>query len=182
MVIANRLRQPADGCGSWRFDYFWRLDVPAIGREGNCPLCHSLQLADEFSSSLAATNAKQVIRNWRQRWGAQSPMDSWNGGIHPLPLTREERGTKYCYRANMSKKGLQYKHFTEIDLIRSTGLIIHVSELHAMTGRDDYCLKKILEHKEPEIRIELAVCQLLLFGNEFDNDIRIELIITLIKE
>jgi len=176
MVIVNRLRQPADGYGKEQIGYYWRLDVPVIGREGNCPLCHALHLTEAFASSLAATNAKQEIMDWNRRWGARSPMYNWSGGIHPLPLKTPERRTKYCYRL---KDG---DHLSEIDLIRSTGLIIHVSELHAMTGRDDYCLKKIREHDEPEIRVELAASQLMLFGNEFDMDVRVELIRTLIRE
>ena len=182
MVIANRLRQPADGHGSSRVDYYWRLDVPVMGREGNCPLCHALQLAEAFSCSLATSNAKQEIKDWRQRWGARSPIDNWSGGVHPFPLMKAERGTKYCYRANPDTTSTDDKHLTEIDLIRSTGLTIHVSELHAMTGRDDYCQKKIKEHNESEIKVELAASQLLLFGNEFDMDIRIELVQTLIRE
>lgn len=182
LVIANRLRQPADGRGEEWLDYYWRLDVPVMGREANCPLCHALHLAEAFSSSLAATNARDEIRTWRQRWGEISPLNNWSAGIHPSPLGTPERETRYCYRQDLQTINNEDKHLARIDLIRSTGLVVHVTELHAMTGRDDYCLKKIKEHSEPEIKVELAASQLLLFGSEFDLDIRVELVKTLIRE
>jgi hypothetical protein len=183
VVIANRLRQPADGLGNERLDYYWRLDVPVMGHQVNCPLCHALHLAETFSGLLAATIAKREIQRWRHLWGETSPLDNWSAGLRPLPLSTSKRGTRYCYRQNLSgTKSEDEKHLAIIDLIRSTGLAIHITELHAMTGRDDYCLKKIYKHKEPEIRVEIAASQILLFGNEFDLDIRLELIKTLIRE
>lgn len=181
VVVANRLRYSADGDGDELLDYYWRFDVPAMGQEGNCPLCHALHLIIEFSSLLASTNAKKEIMYWREAWGEASPFEKWSAGLRPLLLSKPERGTRYCYRQT-SKPDEEEKHFSQIDIIRSTGLSIHVAELHAMTGRDDYCLKKINEHEEPEIRIELASTQLLLFGNEFDIDISFDLVKTLLQE
>lgn len=182
-VIANRLRQPADGFGKERLDYFWRLDLPVMGRGGNCPLCHYLDLANQLLCSLTANNAKKEIMDWRQRWGETSPLDNWSSGLRPLPLLTPEKETRYCYRQTLEgTTSEEEKYLARINLIRSTGLSIHVAELHAMTGRDDYCLKKIREHSEPEIRIELAASQLLLFGNEFDIDISVELVKVLITE
>lgn len=174
MVIVNRLRQPSEGSDCEHLNYYWRLDLPVMGREGNCPLCHALHLTKTLSSSLVTTNAKNEIKKWLHQWSDISP-DNWSAGLRPLPLAEIKR-KKYCYRQSSKE------YMSEIDLSRSTGLTIHVSELHAMTGRDDYCLKKIDEHKEPEIRVELAASQILLFGNEFDQDVRIELVKTLIRE
>lgn len=151
MVIANRLRQPADGDGDDGLDYYWRLDLPVMGREGNCPLCHSLQLAEGFSSSLASNNAKKEILNWKGRWGEMSPLDNWSGGLRPLPLEAPEREKKYCYRQSLTSTSEDEKYLARIDLIRSTGLSIHVAELHAMTGRDDYCLKKSVNIRSPKL-------------------------------
>lgn len=180
VVIVNRLRQPAHGVENELLSYYWRLDVPVMGHEGNCPLCHTLNLAEAFSNSLASTNAKNEIIRWKCLWGETSPLDNWSAGLRPLPLGTPEIGEEYCYRQNANNK--DEKHLARIDLIRSTGLSINVTELHAMTGRDDYCLEKIKEHNEPEIRVELAASQILLFGNEFDLDIRVELIKILIRE
>jgi hypothetical protein len=181
VVIANRLRQPAEGCDKKSLEYYWRFDVPVIGQEGNCPLCHALNLADAFSTSLAASNAKWEIVEWRRRWGATSPLNNWSLGLRPLPL--ESQGEKkFCYRQNLNSNSEEGRYLTKIDLIRSTGLAIQVTELHAMTGKDDYCFKKISEQSEPEIRVELAASQLLLFGNEFDQNMRVELVKTLITE
>lgn len=180
LVIVNRLRQPAEGHVNEHIDYYWRLDLPLMGREGNCPLCHALNLVESFSGSLASTKAKDKIRAWKHRWGNISPLDNWSSGLRPVPLA-STKSIKYCYRQNRMTTE-EEKYMAKIDLIRSTGLSIHVAELHAMTGRDDYCLKKIREYSEPEIRIELAASQLLLFGDEFDQDIRVELVQTLIRE
>ncbi|MCL5238086.1 MAG: phosphoribosyltransferase [Nitrospirae bacterium] len=182
MVIVNRLRQPADGYKEERVDYYWRLDLPVMGREGNCPLCHALSLSESFSCSLSAPYAKEEIRHWGYRWGSASPLNNWSRGLRPLPLVNPEMATRYCYRQSPETLNEEAKHLAKIDLIRSTGLALHVAELHAMTGRDDYCLKKIREHGEPEIRCELAASQLLLFGNEFDLDVRVELVKILIRE
>jgi hypothetical protein len=181
LVIANRLRQPADGYGIEHLKYFWRLDLPEMGREGNCPLCHALDLANAFKNSLASKNAKSEIEYWILQWGETSPLNNWSGGLHPIPLEKIER-KKYCYRYNREAPNKEGKYLTEIDLIRSTGLAIHIAELHAMTGRDDYCLKRSNVQEDPEIRIELAASQLFLFGNEFDLDVRIELVQMLIRD
>lgn len=182
MVIANRLRQPSDGDGSMRLDYYWRLDVPVMGREGNCPLCHAIDLVKEFIGALASLDAKQEVRAWIRQWEDVSPIDNWNRGVRPLPLTSPELNKKYCCRLDQASSNGAREYLTQVDVIRSTGLAINVSELHAMTGRDDYFLKKICDHHEPEVRLELAASQLLLFGNEFDVDVRITLVQVLIRE
>jgi hypothetical protein len=182
MVIANRLRQPSDGDGTMRVDYFWRLDVPVMGREGNCPLCHAIDIAKEFIGALASQDAKREVQSWMSHWEGVSPIDNWNRGVRPLPLANPELSKKYCCRLSQEPSAREPEYLTRIDVVRSTGLAVHVSELHAMTGRDDYFLKKIQEHSEPEVRLELAASQLLLFGNEFDVDVRIALVQTLLRE
>jgi hypothetical protein len=180
LVIANRLRRPSDDGGAMRVDYYWRLDVPVMGREGNCPLCHAIDLAKEFEGALASSDAKNEVQAWMQQWKEVSPIDNWNQGMRPLPLANPELGKKYCCRLSPSATRPQY--LTQVDVVRTTGLAIHVSEIHAMTGRDDYFLKKVKEHHEPEVRVELAASQLLLFGNEFDMDVRVILVKELIRE
>ena len=182
VVVVNRLRQPADSKGNGWLDYYWRLDVPAMGREGNCPLCHALNLAESFSASLVSSIAIDSIKKWRRQWGEVSPLNNWSAGIHPMPLITLERQTKYCYRRDLEVDDECKKYFARIDIIRSSGLVAHITELHAMTGRDDYCIKKIIEHNEHEIRIEIASSQILLFGSEFDMDVRLDLVVTLIRE
>ena len=158
VVIANRLRQPYDGRGKERLSYFWRLDLPIMGHEGNCPLCHAVQLVDSFSSLLASSKYVNNLKIWTISWLKTSPINSWNEGLYPLPLRKPELGTKYCYRKSL-KKSDGDNHFANLDLIRSTGIVIHISELHAMTGRDDYCLKKIKEHIELfNLLIEFFFC------------------------
>lgn len=175
LVVANRLRQPAEKVGVPCPAFYWRLDVPTMGRDGTCPLCNALHLAEGFKGALAADNARQEISEWMSHWEQTSPLDNWSAGLRPLPLSAPEKNKGYCYRKTLPAQQ-EEKYLVRIDIFRSTGLVIHASELHAMTGRDDYCLEKLREHKEPEVRVELAVSQIFMFGNEFDIDIRIALV------
>ena len=181
LVIANRLRQPSEGIGGSRLIYYWRLDLPVMGREGNCPLCNALKVTDSLLYLLTATNAKNEIHQWQKKWKDSSTLNNWSKGLPPLPLTQAET-KNYCYRRKNISTNCEGKYLAQIELLRSTGLCIHISEIHAMTGRDDYCLKKISEQTEPEIIVEIAASQLLLFGSEFDIDIRLALVKTLIRE
>jgi hypothetical protein len=181
VVVANRLRRPAETFGHESLDYYWRFDLPVMGREGKCPLCYALQLAGSFASSLVAVNAKNEVAAWQRRWRQMSPLDDWSAGLQSLPLSNPKLGTRYCFRYEMPGPE-DSRYLAQIDLVRSTGLAAHLAELHAMTGRDDYGLLKIAEHDEPEIRIELGASQLLLFGDEFDQDIAVELLHALIRE
>jgi hypothetical protein len=180
VVITNRLRHPTDGHNYPKIEYFWRLDIPIMGREGSCPFCHALHLIDAFSNSLAATNAKNEIHNWKAMWSSTSPSDNWSAGLQPIPLRKPERKKPYCYRIN-SSKDVEQNFQAEIDITRSTGRVIHISELYAMTGRDDYSIKKIADHNEPEIKVEIAASQLFIYGNELDQKIRFDLLKALMQ-
>lgn len=166
LIIANRMRTPAEAPN---IDYYWRFDVPTMGREGHCPLCNALRLAENFSRSLVARSAAyNDLRDWMRHWAKVSPLSRWDKGLNPMPLAQILR-KKYCYRIEATK------HLTEIPICRSTGLVAHSAEIHAMTGRDDYGLSKIREQTCPEIRVELAATHILLFGDEFDQDVVIDL-------
>jgi hypothetical protein len=209
VVIVNRLRQPADGVGTMFVQYFWRMDIPVMGRDGSCPLCNAINLTEEFAKALAHNEAKTEVQRWKQQWEAVSPIINWSRGVKPVPLANPELGKKFCVRMNESG---DFMHEFNLNLTYSTGLAAHVAELYAMTGRDNYFLKKIKEHRikdhgkeksevrveqgenqlslfddkepeveEPEVCVELAASQLLLFGDESDMKIRIKLIKALIR-
>jgi hypothetical protein len=181
VVIVNRLRQPAEATGSERIEYFWRLDVPTMGHDGNCPLCNAVDRVSSFSTNVVTKAAKAQLDEWKKTWQPISPLTDWTAGLAPTPLKPSRYKVRFCYRQDFSGSE-EDKYLEHIDLIQSTGAVIHVSELHAMTGADDYVIRKIDEQQEAAVRIELAVSQILLFGNEFDQDIHLKLIQRLIKE
>lgn len=162
VLIANRLRLPSE---TRAVEYYWRIDIPTMGREGSCPLCHSLDLARSFSAHIV-TNSPSLnnLQCWVREWSTASPITKWDAGLNPIPLAPHYKD--FCYRRNNKPK-----YLTKIPIFRSTGLTIHAAEIHAMTARDDYGLKKIRELNEPAIQVELAASQLLLFGNELDQDL-----------
>jgi hypothetical protein len=172
VLIANRLRLPAE---TGTIEYFWRLDVPTMGHEGNCPLCGALNQTRTFSQHLVkGSSAASTIQAWLRAWDPASPITKWDAGLNPIPLAPDTK--KYCHRNN--------KFLADIHIVRSTGLTIHAAEIHAMTACDDYGLRKIREKTKGDktkldaaVKIELAASQLLLFGNELDQDLIIDFVV-----
>lgn len=162
VAIANRLRLPAE---TGTVKYFWRLDVPTMGREGNCPLCQAIDAAKSFSKSMIpGSEAHKDLLQWINAWSAASPLSKWDAGLDPLSLGNVQL-KQYCYSPR------EKRYLAQIPISQSTGLMIHAAELHAMTAIDNYGLKKIHEQDDPAIRIGLAASQLLLFGDELDSDL-----------
>lgn len=162
LTLANRLRLPAE---TGAITYYWRLDVPTMGREGSCPLCQATEFARSFASCMVQpSEGHSAFMRWLDAWAPVSPLNKWHAGLDPIPLA-ERQNKKYCYRPS------QKKYLTEIPIFRSTGLMIHAAEVHAMTASDSYGVKKLREQTDPAIKVGIAASQLLLFGNEFDKDI-----------
>ncbi|PIY51906.1 MAG: hypothetical protein COZ01_09550, partial [Zetaproteobacteria bacterium CG_4_10_14_0_8_um_filter_55_43] len=169
LTIANRLRLPSE---TKSIEYYWRLDVPTMGREGSCPLCQALNAGRSFATGLVKpSEAFGTFMRWINAWEPASPLNNWHYGLDPLPLRDRGKPKKYCYRPSEKK----YKD--ELDIFRSTGLMVHAAELHAMTATDNYGLRQIRKHIDPAIKIGVAASQLLLFGDEFDQDIIRDLLI-----
>lgn len=168
LTIVNRLRLPAETAA---VKYFWRLDMPTIGREGNCPLCQALDTARSFGERMVhSSEANKDLLRWISAWESASPLSRWDAGLDPLPLAARQ-SKHYCYQPSSRK------YLAEIPIYRSTGLMIHSAELHAMTASDNYGLKNIRKLNDPAIKIGLAVSQLLLFGDEFDHDVVRDLVV-----
>lgn len=162
VTIANRLRLPAE---TGAVKYFWRLDIPTMGRSGICPLCQALEVASSLAGKMVPSSAAyEDVQSWITEWSHVSPLNEWDAGLNPLPL-QNIKEKNYCYRPS------SVKHLCKIRLSRSIGLVIHAAEIHAMTASDDYGLKKIREQNDPAIQIELATSQLLLFGDELEQDL-----------
>ncbi len=170
-IIVNRLRLPAEMEN--RINYYWRLDVPTMGREGSCPLCQAINTGRSFTSSLVkGSKAYETLQEWINIWATASPLNSWHSGLEPLPLRNQEDTKKFCW--SPSKQRYQIEN---LPIKRSTGLMIHSSELHAMTAIDTYGNDAINSHADPAIKVGLAASQLLLFGDEFDHELTSEIII-----
>lgn len=162
LTIVNRLRLPAV---TTTVRYFWQLDVPTIGRNGNCPLCQALDAAKTFAGRIVSSSeAHREMLRWISAWSEVSPLNRWDAGLDPLPLNARQI-KHYCYKPDTGE------YQANIPVFRSTGLMVHAAELHAMTTSDNYSLKKIKEQPDPAIKIGLAVSQLLLFGSELDQDL-----------
>ncbi|TXG77070.1 hypothetical protein E6Q11_03400 [Candidatus Dojkabacteria bacterium] len=182
LVIVNRWRLPSINGGEAQLDYYWRLDVPVMGRAGNCPLCHAISLARQFAAALCSKDKKDEINSWISSWEAAAPHSNWHRGLTPIVLDKPEIGKRYCCRLSSNDESTEIEFLTAINITRSTGLAINISELHAMTGRDDYFVRKASRHGQPDVRLEIAASQLLLFGHELDADVRAELVKVLISE
>jgi len=58
VLIANRLRLPAE---AGKIKYFWRMDIPTMGREGTCPLCHGLNQVKSFSKKIKGSSLDSFL-------------------------------------------------------------------------------------------------------------------------
>lgn len=165
-VILDRMRLPSSEHAFNEYRYYWKIDLPPIGQDGNCPLCHSIDYFTGFKEQLSNPFYRETIDEWNLFWRKESPTSDWFKGLKPLPLNNKPYDKKYCFDTETDK------HRQEISLTRTNGLITHVSELHAMTGADDYVIDRINRFERGvdeslEVKIELIVSQILLFSSEF---------------
>lgn len=166
-VIMNRMRSPSLKSLSGQMQYYWRVDVPPIGREGSCPLCHAIEILKVFKNKLCVNDYLQVVSNWADFWRKATPISEWHKGLKPLPLNNTNYKKNYCFDQK------DFKHKDRIHITRTNGLITHVSELHSMTGADDYVVDRINKmeaniDESIETKVELISSQLLLFCSEYD--------------
>lgn len=166
-VIVNRLRLPSE---SRKINYFWRLDIPTMGKQGVCPWCHSLNVAKSLANKMVAdTKEHQDIKSWIEKWSKANTINEWHKGLEPIQL-KQRLYKNFTYRCDGNNEN--GNHTQRVPIYRSIGLIIHALQIHAMTASDDYGLRKIREtSQEPEIKIEIAVSQLMLFGDELDTNL-----------
>ncbi len=172
-VIANRLRLPSE---SGKINYFWRLDLPIMGRQGVCPWCHALNAAKSLANKMVPEAKEyQDILSWIGIWSKANTINEWHKGLEPIQL-KNRVYKNFTYRGKES--GDDGSHTQRVPIYRSIGLTIHTLQIHAMTASDDYGLRKIREQdQEPEIKIEIAVGQLMLFVDELDISLILHVII-----
>lgn len=185
LSIMDRLRMPLQVPVSNRHKSYWRLDLPRLGSSEMCPICKPLELIDKFIKELSSTNAIARIKEWQVKWKALPYFHPVSDhGLNPTPIDYMEKKfgirkdeTTGEYEQIISQSDLELKRKNEIEIRNSLGLSLFVTELHAMTARDDLAIKYCKKYKlSAPAKIELVSSQLLLFGNEYSRSTRFDLV------
>lgn len=181
LVMLDRQRLPsADHVDGKRHLCYWRLDVPTMGGEAHCPLCHAIERAKDFRHNLTSDIHQQRVDTWIRLWSAVNPATQWgDNGLHPIALTlnKYERRFGLKMAADGSGESRQIGDETQqIRLSTTAGLVAWCAELHALTSRDDLALRELQRETLPaDVRIQLISSQLLMFSGELDQSLAIEL-------
>jgi hypothetical protein len=189
LSITDRFRLPLHVQDKFRHKSYWRLDVPRLGSADMCPICKAIDILDNFkanlTSNLAIRRIDDIIGNWKviSYFGPVS-----DHGIKPTPINPVEKklGIKFnestkTFEQIISKDDKDKGIRNQILLRNSLGLTIYVSEMHAMTSRDDLALKLIhsLTALSAVAKIELICSQLLLFPNEYSKRVQFDMVMEL---
>lgn len=189
LSITDRFRLPFKVPDKTKHRSYWRLDLPRLGNADTCPICKGIELVDNFKNELASKFSIDRISIWKEKWKAISYFNSLaDHGIRPTPITTTEKkfGIEYDEETKsfiqIVSKGDKEKNIkNQIELKNSLGLTLYVTELHAMTSRDDLALKlcKKIKDLSAPAKIELLSSQLLLFPNEYSKNIQFEMVLSL---
>lgn len=169
---------------------FWRLDAPALGSPGHCPLCRGLGRVAELAKGLISREMRARAGRWQDIWRERNPATEWgDSGLNPIPVALREARRKFgIVPRDDSPSGYRQAGGKEqqIQLTNSAGLAAWVTELYSVTAQDDLVGRLIVnETLEPEARIQLVSSQLLLFSHEFDGELAEEMgfhLITALRE
>ncbi|MCI0724677.1 MAG: phosphoribosyltransferase, partial [Acidobacteria bacterium] len=173
LVLLDRQRLPsADHVGGKRHVCYWRQDVPSMGSRAHCPLCQALSRVQDLSTSIVSQEHRRRIESWLKHWKAHNPTTDWSEGLRPSPISLLKADRKFGIVPDEKQPGV-YRQIGDdsqrIRLSNSAGLVAWVTELHAMTSRDDLPLSLLQkENLDPEVRIQLVASQLLLYFGELD--------------
>ena len=179
LAMVDRQRFPsADHVKAENHYCYWRLDIPSLGSNHNCPLCHARGRVYDLADALADSMYKDRIQSWRDDWRPLNPAtQQWgDGGLRPIPLWLKKPERKFSIEPDPDKPGAYRQiggDLQKIKITNTSGLVAYVSELHSITSHDDLALRIINkeEHLPHEARIQLLASQLLLFSGEFDRDL-----------
>lgn len=160
---------------------FWRLDAPALGSPGHCPLCRGLMRVKELAERLTGRELRARADHWQEIWNERNPATEWgDSGLKPISVELHKSSRKFgIVPRKDSPSGYRQAGGDEhqIQLINSAGLVAWVTELHSVTARDDL-VSRLIEKEDglsPEARIQLVASQLLLFFGEFDAHLAVEM-------
>lgn len=188
LTLLDRQRLPSSDYIRENNQSYWRFDVPSLGSESSCLLCQALSHAENIKNVIIDTYSKKRISEIINEWQPSNPISSWAQGLKQKEITLKEKKKKFGLKKKPDTSG-QYEqrggNNEKIEIVTSTGLVAYISELHSMTSRDDLplaILNKPHEYPlEDSCQIELIVSQLLLFPNEFDETLAIELTLRLFE-
>lgn len=189
LSITDRFRLPLHVQDKYRHKAYWRLDVPRLGSADMCPICKAIDILENFKGNLSSTLATKRIERIIESWKVVSYFDPVSDhGLKPTPIQPVEKklGIKFNKNTNQFEqiisdldrnRGVK----NQILLRNSLGLTIYVSEMHAMTSRDDLALSLIhsLPNLSPVAKVELLCSQLLLFPNEYSKRVQFEMVFAL---
>lgn len=172
IAMLDRQRLPSTcHIAAGRRTCYWRLDVPTLGGDDHCPLCHSLSRVQAFQRQLAFPD---LLTPWLDSWRERNPTTEWgSAGLRPAYLNLRKRERKF----SIERRSMQSREYRQVggdsqlvSLTNSAGLACWMTEMHVNTARDD--LATTFPEREPDlspqVRIELLASQLLLFTGEFD--------------
>jgi len=161
---------------------YWRLDMPKLGHKSSCLLCRGLNKLKHLKKHLVSDILLDRIEEIEKQW---SPVyryedSSSDHGISAIDfdfLNEEQRElfTKtFSIYVNEAGKSVQIGGIeNKIKLTNSYGATIYCSEIHAMTTRDNICLKICNEDIPAEAKLQILSYNLLLFNHEFSFDIKL---------
>lgn len=157
--------------------YYWRWDVPPLGKAITCPLCRAIDQARELSSRLWNEEAKKEVGKWVDNWEERQVTTHWSRhGLDPasLPDDRVITFGKEWEAGRSQPKKYPLKHTT------TTGLAATVMEIMRTTSYKEVGLKLARspwgdeyqgdKNKWREAKLEILVCQLLLYFDDFEED------------
>lgn len=159
---------------------YWRLDLPSLGGNHNCPLCNARRRVGDLSDDLTQPKHRERVESWRNSWRPLNPATEWgDGGLHPIPVSLNKPERKFSIELDPERPG-KYRQIggndNMITLTNTAGLVAYVSELHSVTSHDDLAMRLLKKEKlSPEGQIQLLTSQLLLFAGEFDRDLAYDL-------
>lgn len=162
---------------------YWRLDAPALGSQGHCPLCRGLGRAIDLSQRLYIRENRVRVHSWQENWSERNPATEWgDGGLRPIPFDLEKAERKFGIVPDEPDKKYSARYRQAggrdqmIRLTNSVGLAAWITELYSITSRDDLPLRLLqTEDLSPEVKIQILSTQLLLFFGEFDTELATDL-------
>lgn len=186
LVLVDRQRFPsAHHVDGSRHLCYWRLDIPPMASERDCPLCAARTVAKQMADGLLIREQdKARVSSWCDTWRPLNPATMWgDGGLQPIPVVLRNPLRRFSIEPDPNDPP-NYRQCggkgREIEISNSAGLVCWISELHTITYRDDLCVSVLGKDSiDPQASIQVLASQLLLFFSEFDYPIAEEIALRL---
>lgn len=181
LTLLDRRRLPGKVPNINRHSSYWRLDIPRLGKKNTCPICKALKILEDFKDNLVTKDRREKIKIWMNMWKERSTLINWKErGLSHSRVELEDEFKKFGIKYNSDENSFDQigGDDEKIKIEKSIGLTLYVSEIHSMTGRSDLGLKYCKNEKKlhSSAIIELLSSQLLIFGNEFEDDTKLDIL------